>query len=130
MRAISSVLLFGVAAALVVGCGGEPSGEVSGTVTYDGKAVEDGAITFIPERGPTAGGVIKGGKYSTKVVVGPTKVTISGSKVVGSKKVYDTPNSPVMPVTAEALPAKYNSASELKYEVKPGAQTKDFDLPK
>jgi hypothetical protein len=64
------------------------------------------------------------------VPLGNTKVVISGSKVVGSKKVYDTPDSPVRPVTAEMLPAKYNTATELRYDVQSGKQTKDFNLTK
>src|SRR4051812_28331476 len=97
--------------ALTLGCGGEPdTGDVSGTVTYDGKAVDDGAITFYPAAGPTAGGTIKDGKYTaTKVPVGTSKVVVSGSKVTGKKKMYDTPNSPEMPVTSEYLPPKYSS---------------------
>src|SRR5690349_13504580 len=113
MRAIGSVAAFLAAAALVAGCGGgEQFGEVSGTVSYDGKPVEDGAITFVPDKGPTAGGGIKDGKYSAKVPVGPAKVSISAGKVVGQKKLYNTPDSPSQPVTAEYLPAKYNEKTE------------------
>lgn len=131
MRVIGAVVLFLLATVLVVGCGGEdPFGELSGTVSYDGKPINDGAITFIPDNGPTAGCVIKDGRYVAKVALGPTKVKISGSNLVGHKKVYDTPDSPVMPVMAEVVPAKYNQATELRYDVQPGKQTKDFDLPK
>jgi hypothetical protein len=126
---LRAAAVFFLAVALIAGCGNDQSAEVSGTVTYDGKPIEDGAITFIPDNGPTAGGMIKDGKYTTKVVVGSSKVKISSSKVVGSKALYGM-GSPERPVTAEALPAKYNSASELRYDVKTGSQTKDFDLAK
>jgi hypothetical protein len=127
-KAAASFLL---AVALVAGCGGgDQTGEVSGIVTYDGKPVESGGITFSPEKGPTAGGVIKDGKYTATVAVGPAKVSITGSKIVGEKKAYNTPNSPVGTISAESLPAKYNKATQLRYDVQPGAQTKDFDLPK
>jgi hypothetical protein len=49
-------------------------------------------------------------------------------KVVGTKKIYDTPDSPVMPITVEALPARYNEETELKIDVKPGTNTQDFHL--
>jgi hypothetical protein len=120
-------------AVLLIGCsGGLDYGVVSGAVRYDGKEIEDGAITFFPMdgKGPTAGDVIKGGKYSARVPVGTAKVSISGSKVVGKKKVYDTPDSPERPVTAEFVPEKYNKTSELRYDVQAGPQTKDFDLAK
>ena len=131
MRRFGMGILLFLFSAFVVGCGNnDQTGEVSGTITYEGKAIENGAITFFPSNGPTAGSVIKDGTYSAKVPVGKTKVVISGSKVVGSKKVYDTPDSPVMPVTAEMLPAKYNTASELRHEVESGKHTKDFTLTK
>lgn len=131
MRTIGSVILFLTGTALVAGCGGgDNTAEVSGTVTYDGTPVADGAITFFPDKGPTAGGSIKDGKYSTRVAVGPAKVTITAGKVVGHKKLYNTPDSPSAPITAEVLPAKYNTETQLKYDVQSGAQTKDFNLEK
>ncbi len=134
-RAGGAVALF-AAVALVVGCGGGSEfAEVSGTVKYDNVDIEDGAITFFPAdgKGPTAGGTIKGGRYTAqKVPVGNTKVVISGSKVVGKKKVYDTPNSPEMPVTKELLPPRYSDAAktELTYEAKPGPNEKNWELGK
>jgi hypothetical protein len=134
VRCACAAAVFAAAVGLLVGCSGEgDTGEVSGTVNFDGKPVEDGAINFFPTDGksPTAGDVIKDGKYSiNKVPVGNMKVTISGSKVVGKKKVYNTPESPEMPVTQELLPAKYNDKSELTFEVKRGANEKNWDLAK
>jgi hypothetical protein len=133
-RCIYPATVFAVAVGFLLGCaGGSDTGEVSGTVTYDGKPVEDGAISFFPSdgKGPTAGGTIKNGKYTaTKVPVGTAKVSISGSKVVGKKKVYDTPDSPEMPVTKELLPEKYNTKTELTLDVKSGSNEKNWDLTK
>ena len=119
----------------LVGCGdgGPPTGDISGKVSYDGKPIEDGAITFLAADGkaPTAGTTIKDGKYTAlKVPVGKVKVQITGSKVVGQKKVYNTPNSPVMPITEQYVPAKYNDKTELTYDVTTGSQTKDYELAK
>jgi len=123
-----------LAAALVVGCsGGGDYGDVSGTVTYDGTPVEDGQIKFEPAdgKGQTGGAAIKGGKYAaTKVSVGKMKVSVSGSKVTGKKKMYPTPDSPEMPITSEYLPAKYNDKTELTFDVKRGANEKNWELPK
>ena len=114
------------------GCSTDSAAEVSGTVTFDGKPVADGAISFRSPDGSTstAGGIVKDGKYSAKVPRGTMKVEITGAKVVGQKKVYNTPNSPMMPITEEMLPSKYNVATTLTYEVKPGSQVKDFELTK
>jgi hypothetical protein len=134
-RALGAVVaLAGIA--LVVGCGDEgKTADVSGTVTYDGKEIEDGSITFYPAdgKGQTGGGIIKNGRYTaTKVPIGATKVVISSSKVVGHKKLYPTPDSPTQAVTAEALPAKYSDKdkSELSFEVKRGQNEKNWELAK
>ena len=61
----------------LLGCGGESKSEVSGKVTYDGKAVTGGSLTFSPvaEEGNTNPGapasttVTADGSYSTSLVV-------------------------------------------------------------
>jgi hypothetical protein len=119
---------------LLAGCGSGPStGDVRGIASYEGVPIEDGKIDFIPAdgKGPTAGGVIKDGKYDVKKVsVGNHKVVVSSSKVVGKKKVYDTPNSPEMPITKEVLPEKYSDLlkSELRFDVQSGQNEKNWDL--
>jgi hypothetical protein len=116
---------------LLAGCGGgADTGEVSGAVQLDGKPVEAGAITFSPVDGksPTSGCEIKGGRYTARVPIGRMKVAINVPKVVGKKKVYNTPDSPEMPVTAEALPPRYNQKTELELDVKSGSNPKDWDL--
>jgi hypothetical protein len=135
MRGLRCAGLFVAVVALVVGCGGDGGwGDVSGTVSYDGTPVEDGAISFIPVdgKGQGGGGTIKDGKYTAKVSAGNMKVQISGSKVVGKKKVYNTPDSPEMSVTAEILPPKYSDRdkTELTFEVAPGPSTKNWELKK
>ena len=56
------------------------------------------------------------------------KVSISGAEGCRKKKIYPTPDSPEMPVTVEAIPAKYNERTELTIEVTSGANEKEFDL--
>lgn len=123
---VSGVLLVPLLA--LTGCGGEQT--VSGTVKVDGKPLPEGNIMFSPVDGKsaTAGGSIKDGEYSVKVPVGVMRVSISAPKVIGKKKLYNTPDSPLRDVTAEALPAKYNEKTELKLDVKPGLNDKDFEL--
>jgi hypothetical protein len=115
---------------LALGGCAQKDGHVSGAVTLDGQPVEDGAILFVPVDGTTstAGGQIKGGRYSVRVPPGSMKVSISAPKVVGKKKIYPTPNSPEMPITVEALPARYNERTELRLDVHAGANRKDFEL--
>ena len=42
-----------------------------------------------------------------------------GQRVVGTKKIYDTDDSPLMPITEEALPARYNEQTELRLDMLP-----------
>lgn len=120
-----------LAAALLLGCSGDnTTGEVTGTVSVDGKPAEKGSIGFVPVDGksPTAGAEIKDGKYTAKVPVGTAKVEIRVPKVVGKKKLYNTPDSPVQDLLEEVLPAKFNEESELKLDVKSGKNEKSWDL--
>jgi len=111
-----------------LGCGGEPM--VSGTVNVDGKPLEKGSISFFPVDGKThtAGGDIEEGSYSVPVPVGVMKVEIRKPKIKGYKKLYPTPDAKEYPVFEEALPDRYNKHSELKLDVKPGRNQKDFEL--
>jgi len=121
-----------LALAALAGCGdrGPQKGLVKGTVTLDGKKLDSGAIQFLDrdEKVPSSAGEIKDGEYATEVYVGRMQVQISSPKVVGSRKLYDTPDSPVKDVTKEMIPERYNTRSELTAEIKPGENTANFEL--
>ena len=104
--------------------------EVAGLVTVNGKPLDSGVITFLPidSKTASAGGEIKEGKYSVRVPVGTMQVGISAAKIIGKKKLNDKADSPEVPILAELLPARYNAASELRFEVVPGKNQGDFDL--
>lgn len=117
----------------VVGCGdGKPAtGTVAGDVTWDGQPVKDGHIRFEAADGKSAGEApIKDGKYTATVQTGDAVVRISANKVLGKKKMYDTPDSPTVDEVVELLPPKYNVQSELKMTVATGSQEKKFELKK
>jgi len=113
-----------------IGCSDPTQGILSGSVTVDGNPAESGAISFIPVggRGTTAGAIIEQGKYKATVPVGDVRIEVRVPKVVGEKKIYDTPDSPVQQVMEESLPARFNDESELAYDVPSGKSIKDFDL--
>ena len=127
---VAGLLAAGLVA--LAGCGGgDGKGEVTGTITFEGKPVEKGAITFrsADGKGGVEGGFIVNGKYTVKAPLGPNKVEINGTKVIGKKRLYaDKPDT--MDLTDELLPKKYNEKTELTFDVKPGAQEKDFTLTK
>jgi hypothetical protein len=106
---------------------------VTGDVTYDGKPVEYGSITFTPAdgKGQAAGAVIEKGHY-TAAKVPP------GSKVVRIEA-YPTPSPPGSsdqakgakgsgrPVRLIPTNAEGNNAT---VDVKPGENKHDFNLNK
>jgi hypothetical protein len=114
----------------VSGCEEPTTGTVNGTVIVDGSPAKSGSIAYFPVDGKstTAGAEIVEGQYKAEVPFGETKVEIRVPKIVGERKLYDAPNSPVKSVMAESLPARYNDASELTLNVKPGENRKDYNL--
>jgi hypothetical protein len=67
----------------VAGCGNSTS--VSGRVLFEGKAVANGAITFIPADGlgPVAGGTITDGQYEIAKLTPGKKIV----QIIGVKKI-------------------------------------------
>jgi hypothetical protein len=79
--------LFALFAVAFAGCGSKPDEgptryQVSGQVTFDGKPVPTGTITFVTTSGPSGSAQITDGKYDTRtgkgVVGGPHQVMIEG----------------------------------------------------
>jgi hypothetical protein len=105
-------------------------GTVSGTISVDGAPVKSGSIAFFPTDGKssTSGAEIVDGQYTATVAPGTARVEIHVPRVIGQRKAYDTPDSPMMEIVGEALPAKYNDASELTLDVKLGENRQDYDL--
>lgn len=116
---------------LTSGCGPESKmGTISGTVSVDGKPAENGSISFTPVDGmaQNSGAAIQQGKFTSQVPIGESKVEIRVPKVVGKKKLYDTPDSPEQEIMAEVLPAKYNESTELRVTAAKGKNEKNFEL--
>jgi hypothetical protein len=126
---VSAWIMFGFLV-ILGGCAKSNMGHVSGKIEVDGVPLDEGSVTFKPldNNAPTAGSRVRHGQYSADVPIGKMKVAISQGKVVGKKKAYATADSPVVPITKEALPARFNEKTELRYEVEPGSHEKDFIL--
>lgn len=112
---------------LCAGCGSSDYGYVSGTVTVEGKPLPNAMVTFTPEPSgrPSSGLTDDNGVYNliyTKdqkgALIGQHIVRISTAVAAGD---YGK-------TTRETIPAKYNIASELKREVKPGRNTIDIEV--
>ncbi len=119
-----------LAAVVVAGCGGPPRAQVRGKVTVDGKPLANGSIEFFPAdgKGQTAGVAIQNGEYQVETSPGEMKVSINGTEVVGKQKAYDTPDSPMIDIVRNAVPARYNAQSELRKTLNAGPNEVNFDL--
>ncbi len=117
-------------AVCAIGCGGSIGDlpdkfEVTGSVTFDGEPVEDGAIVFDSADGQSTpvGGAIVDGKYSVEVPAGRKLVRISASRETGEKDMYGEP------IVDSYVPGKYNTESDLERTVEPGGDNAfDFEL--
>jgi hypothetical protein len=127
-------LLFAGAAIGVSGCGGPPRASVRGDVSFDGKPIETGTIEFYPAdgKGQTAGTAIKDGKYEIPdASVGPMKVRVTSSVVVGKHKVYEgVADSPYAEDVRQIIPKEYNTETTLQVDLKAGPNEHNFDLKK
>ena len=113
---------------LAFGCGaGSPAMyRVTGSVTFDGRPVENGEIIFVPfdkSLAPDAGN-IDHGTYDLLVKAGKKRVEIRASRPLVGKK----PN-PMGPVYQDYIPEKYNARTTLEADVKSeGANRFDYEL--
>jgi hypothetical protein len=125
---------------LVVACGcggGDKRAAISGRVTLDGAAPEAGSISFQPiegTKGPGAGAVITRGSYEIPRAQGPVagvyRVEIHAQRKTGKKLPAGSPAPPgtMVDEVVEAVPARYNSPSTLRSEVKAGNNSLSYDL--
>jgi hypothetical protein len=130
--------LLSLALACGIGCS-DPSGlqPVSGTVSFQGKPLDQGAIQFLPLDGShtESGAGIKDGRYSIPaengLAPGKYKVTVFSYDETGAKVPDNTtmPGDTVGVQFKERIPAKYNTDTILKAEVVAGQKNVlDFQL--
>lgn len=132
------LIAFGLLLLLATGCGKTDSnrGSISGEVKLDGKPLERGSILFTPidgTKGSVAGGQIEGGQYRLSndkgLAVGYNRVEIRAVRKTG--KMVQKPLAPrgqMIEESIEAIPPRFNSASTLKTEIKPGQNTANFEV--
>ena len=120
VRLLIGLILLG----FVIGCSQSdrpPLGRVAGKVTMDGAPIEGLIVNFRPDEGRTATGETNAqGKYDLVYTY-----QVKGAKV-GSSTV-----SFVWPTGAEGkkgIPAQFSEKSEIKFEVKSGSNTFDYDI--
>ncbi len=109
---------------LFAGCGSSDQpelGDVSGTVTIDGKPLAGAIIVFKPDIGRAATGITDPeGKYDDLEYL----YGVSGAKVGPNTVSFEYE----IGASGPPIPSKYGGNSELKVDVKAGANTFDFSL--
>jgi hypothetical protein len=108
---------------------------VWGDVSFDGKPVQDGSITFESTDGsPPAQATIKGGHYDLPAESGPVAEKSYILRFSALAKTGKTvPNvmgdgAPTMEVMAETLPAVFNTQSTIKKTIVPDPEKNQFNF--
>jgi hypothetical protein len=134
IRAAALAIAAALVAAAQVGCpSGPPTGKVRGKVTFKGKPVAEGLVTFLnPKEGGAAEAYInKDGTYAVQnpVALGEYQVVITPLVEIVDTDPGKTPPSPVEK-RAPDIPRKYRTpgASPLRETVKQGENEFNFDM--
>ena len=140
LAALLSLAAFGAA-----GCGGG-KGEISGEVTFNGKPIPWGRITFLSQVGnkQAISSSIRNGAYTIKgCPAGPVKISVESFKAVahdpklgpqGMAKGFKRPEGEEPPPEAIGktlpIPPRYGNTdtSGLEYTVRSGSQTHNIPL--
>lgn len=133
---MTCALLIGMAG--LSGCSkqdGRERAAVGGEIKVDGQPLVDGSINFYPvdgNEGPSAGGVIKEGRYDLAAdqgpVLGKNRVEIHGVKRTGRKVPNHMAPGTMRDELVEALGKEAHEKSTLVREVARGTNQFDFDL--
>src|SRR5262245_22082045 len=132
-RLIRGLVLGIVLAAIATACNREKLprlGTVTGTVTLDNQPVGDATVIFEgaqPGEPAALGRTDATGKYEVYYSRGHKGTTI-GEHVVRISTYDETGDDENRQVRKETIPSRYNAKSELKADVKRGANTHDFPL--
>jgi hypothetical protein len=119
IRLSTCSVLLAISIPMMCGCGDARRQRFEGTVTFEGRPIENGYIRLIPQQGtpgPTAGANIENGRFSIAAEGGPFagtfRVEITAMRA-GKRKALDPETNQLTAVPQQYIPAKFNSKSEL-----------------
>jgi hypothetical protein len=106
---------------LLTGCG-DGRRTVEGTVTFDGQPLAKGTILFVKTDGELVreGGVITDGAFHCVLPDGNYKIEINAQRVSGKITAEFMGKMEELDKTEEMIPERYNAATELTAQIKPG----------
>lgn len=128
-----------------VGCGPKASrvAKVAGRVTLDGKPLAKASVTFVPmasKANPNPGKTAQGltddeGRYQLSVDASTPGAVVGKCRIYISTRLSDPAiderdaGGPIRSLPRDKVPAKYNQATELEFDVPPtGTDQANFDL--
>jgi hypothetical protein len=125
---------------LTTSCGSQAKGTVSGKVTYQGKPLPSGFVTFVPEKGaPVYSEIQSDGSYRVdQVPIGLVRIGIQPKSAQNTLASSAMPRNPqdvtklkaAMTATETQIPSQYANpnSSGLTYTVTKGLQQYDIVL--
>ncbi len=131
MRRLLTVLA--LALPTMTGCGSEGL-SVKGRVTYDGKPVDRGLITFVPAaKGSLAvdAEIVDGGYEvlsDSALLPGAYKVWIDAERPTGRRYPADEGSSEMVEEVVNYIPEQYNTATTLEVDLQADRSDLDFSL--
>lgn len=124
--------------AALSGCGRTDANRnaIGGTVTLDGKPIEQGSILFIPidgAKGTATGGQIEMGRYQIAshdgAAVGRNRVEVRAVHKTGRMIARGLgATGKMIEEQSEGVATRFNSNSTLTIEIKPGDNISDFEV--
>lgn len=115
-----------------LGCGGKfQEGQVTGTITLDGKPLPNASVDFTPinvsgGESPSSSGVTdSNGKYSLSLVIDQTRGALVGEHKVVISKGFESSSDVATPQEMANASLPFH---DFTFEVKSGSNTADFSL--
>lgn len=129
MKPLRTLLLLLLPVLFASGCkSGDGKVDVSGTVTFNGKPVEEGTVQFVHTADTADTVTITNGKYATRIPPGSKKIVVHGYRKTGEFLRDPTDKQSGYPVVENYIPSKFNQQSELTTEVTQAGGVHNFDL--
>lgn len=120
------------ALAFCVAACGRSKPVMEGRITLDGEPIAKGSILLVPAdgKGQTAGTGIVDGLYRMEACEGAMKVIINSPRKSDKQQFVPLPDdtSNMAHLYVDAVPARYNEATELVVTIRPGRNEFDFAL--
>ena len=122
---------------IIAGCSNDSLLTVSGSVSFDGVPIKEGAIAFMAEGGNGSGGSaeIVDGKYTARVSSGKMIVQIYGQRDPTPAEAQARANSPMGGSSMDSgrqqvqfIPEKFNAFSTLRADIQKPQKNLDFAL--